>query len=99
MNDLEGLEAEDFFEIGGALPTRDHCKEIFKPFCRLDIRKHFFSQRVIDEWNNLPTDIIESKTVNEFKNKIEPLFMNVKELSISRRRLPAPILKTSGEPW
>ena len=70
---------------------------IYKPYSRLDVRKYFFSQRVIDEWNNLPTYIIESRTVNEFKNKIKPIFGTVRGLSISQKRLSAPVLRTSGE--
>ncbi len=34
---------------------------------RLDIRKQFFSQRVVDGWKKVPTDIKNSVTVNSFK--------------------------------
>jgi len=36
--------------------------------CRLDIRRNFFSQRVIDNWNKVPTAIKNSVSVNSFKN-------------------------------
>jgi hypothetical protein len=32
---------------------------------RLEVRRNFFSNRVIDSWNQLPTHV---KTVNNFKN-------------------------------
>ena len=96
MNGLEGLKVEDFFELSGGRQTRGHSKKIYKQFSRLDVRKYFFSQRIVDEWNNLPSNIIKSKTINAFKRKIEPLFAQVRELTISRRRLPAPVLKTSS---
>ncbi len=35
----------------------------------LDIRKNFFSQRVIDSWNALPSKIVRSETFAEFKHK------------------------------
>ena len=35
---------------------------------RLDIRRHFYSQRVIDDWNSVPIDIKNSVSVNAFKN-------------------------------
>jgi hypothetical protein len=34
---------------------------------RLDIRRHFYSQRVVDAWNRVPTDIKNSVTVSGFK--------------------------------
>ena len=40
---------------------------------RTDIRKNFFSNRVVNLWNSLPTDIKDSRTVKIFKNKLEPL--------------------------
>jgi hypothetical protein len=35
---------------------------------RLDIRRYFYSQRVIDSWNSVPHDIKKSMSVNAFKN-------------------------------
>ena len=43
---------------------------------QLDVRKYFFSIRVIDEWNSLPESVIHSNTVNTFKGKIDCLFKN-----------------------
>ena len=36
--------------------------------CRLDLRKNFFSQRVVNDWNALPEDAKQARTTNEFKN-------------------------------
>ena len=38
-----------------------------------DIRKHFFSNRIINEWNMLPSDVKCSKNVQVFKRHIERL--------------------------
>ena len=35
---------------------------------RTDVRQHFFSQRTINLWNNLPTHIKEAPTINSFKS-------------------------------
>jgi hypothetical protein len=35
---------------------------------RLDIRRYFFSQRVVESWNNVPLDIKKSVSVTAFKN-------------------------------
>lgn len=34
---------------------------------RLDVRKNFFSQRVVDDWNQIPDAIKDSVSVNSFK--------------------------------
>ena len=37
---------------------------------RLEIRKNFWSQRVIDPWNNLPNQVKEVETFDCFKNDL-----------------------------
>ena len=50
--------------------TRGHKHKIYKKNCRTNIRKYSFSQRVVDTWNSLPAKVIESNTVNGFKNQL-----------------------------
>ena len=38
---------------------------------RTDVRSNFFSNRVIEPWNRLPTELKESKTVNSFKDGLD----------------------------
>ena len=38
---------------------------------RTDIGKNFFSNRVVNLWNRLPTDIKDSRTVKIFKTRLE----------------------------
>ena len=40
-----------------------------------DVRKHFLSQRVLDSWNALPSEIVRSATFAEFKRKLDT-FLN-----------------------
>ena len=44
---------------------------VMKPKSRLDIRKHFFSCRVVDYWNNLPDHVKKSGSVNDFKTNYD----------------------------
>ena len=44
---------------------------IMKPKSRLDIRKHFFSCRVVDDWNNLPDHVKKSGSVDDFKTNYD----------------------------
>ena len=43
---------------------RGHSAKIARVRCHLDLRHHFFSCRVIDRWNSLPQNVIDSSSVN-----------------------------------
>ena len=51
--------------------TRGHNFKLKKEFNRLEVRKNSFSQRVVDTWNSLKYETVNSKNVNEFKNRID----------------------------
>ena len=44
---------------------------LMKPKARLDVRKNFFSCRVVNPWNNLPSDIKCAGSVQNFKEKYD----------------------------
>ena len=61
------LPLDRFFQIDTDGRTRGHSLKIRKPSCHKDIRKYFFSVRVINRWNSLSEDVIQFSSVNMFK--------------------------------
>ena len=56
---LEGNDTESLGSIGFKLKKKKKKKSRF----RLDIRKKFFTQRVVRHWNRLPRDVPSLETL------------------------------------
>ena len=74
---IDRLDRDLFFELNNSDRCRGHKLKLKKPKSRLNIRKFSFAHRVIDEWNRLPGEVIESRTLNQFKAGIDRYFKNI----------------------
>jgi len=59
------------FEPSTDSRTRGHSLKLKKHSSRLDLRKYFFSEMVVNRWNELDVDTVSATTVNMFKNRLQ----------------------------
>jgi len=60
-----------FFQLNTDTRTRWHLLKLVKHRCHLEMRRHFFSERVINRWNKLDQVTISASAVNGFKSRLE----------------------------
>ncbi|KFP10996.1 hypothetical protein Z169_13094, partial [Egretta garzetta] len=44
---------------------------------RLDIRKKFFTMRVVNHWNRLPREVVEGPSLETFKARLDGALSNL----------------------
>ena len=60
----------DIFFVRSKSSLRGHQLNLQKKSVRLDVAKYSFSNRVVNEWNNLIKEVIASKTLAGFKKNL-----------------------------
>ena len=65
-----GLNKDDFFASPEST-ARGHSYRVIKRKATKLCRIHAFSNRIIDDWNGLPQDIVAASSTNAFKNALD----------------------------
>ena len=77
LHGREDVNPETWFSLVGGKEreTRinDHRTTLIKPRCKHEPREKFFSVRVVERWNALPSRVREAETINIFKNEYNRL--------------------------
>ena len=71
INQHFNIDINDFFRYQTYTTTRGHNYKIYKPHAKRFCRVNFFTLRTINNWNSLPASVVESATVNSFKNSLD----------------------------
>ena len=70
MNKLTKCDWESLFKRSD-YPTRGHKDKLYNPLAKTTLRLNTFSNRIMNEWNSLPSEVISAKDINDFKNKYD----------------------------
>ena len=77
LNEIYDASSPVFTHADKNLGTRGNTKKLFKHHCEGKTRSNFFSERSISVWNGLPENVIEAKSVNAFKGRLDKFWQNL----------------------
>ena len=65
------IRKTDLFEIYSKPKRKGNCKTIKMEYSRTEIKKNARSRGAVNVWNQLPSHVIDTDNVNEFKTNLD----------------------------
>ena len=71
-----GGEGADLFSLGSRERTHGNGPKLCQGRFRLDMRKHFFGERMAKHWNRLPREVVDAPSLSVFKRHLDNALNN-----------------------
>ena len=78
LNDFTNIQMGTAFTLNTTQFTRGHPFKLVKSRCNLKLRRHFFTNRVVNQWHSLSSYVVCAPTVNSFKLKLDNYWNSIK---------------------
>ena len=82
LNGITNVQNDQLFEMrdGVQLTRGNICLNLFKRHTRLEVRRHFFTERVINDWNQLPLEVKTAEDTQTFKINYDKFYESKKKM-------------------
>ena len=70
VNNVMTINLNGSVKLFNNLGTRGNMYKLTKNYARLDIRKFFFCNKIVDVWNMLDKETVCSRSLHNFKHKL-----------------------------
>ena len=77
LNGYYNIDRCYIFFTPSVTSTRGHRMKLFKSYNRLNTRANFFTQRVINNWNSLPNEVVSANSIGSFKSKLDDYWKQI----------------------
>ena len=72
------ITTNELFEfVSDKSATRGHNFKVKKHHVKTNSFHNFFTNRIVNPWNNLPSEIVNAATMNTFKNKVDSYYKSI----------------------
>ena len=71
IHGLVDIDLNDFFNISNNTTLRGHPFKLVVPIARTNLRKHFFSCRIVNVWNDHPANIVSAPSIMAFRKHLQ----------------------------
>jgi hypothetical protein len=71
MKCIDRIDYRNLLEVSAAGKTRGYHLKLVKKRFNGELRRNFFSQRIVNVLNGLPQHVVDAHSVNCFKNRLD----------------------------